>query len=82
MHFYADFKEGQGFRCHPCEILKGPFWDDELAESFYEIEFVNCIPGTIAEQQKICSVPIRYIFDTAIELVDLPRECYWKEELL
>ena len=77
MAYYADFRYGVGFRCHPCDILHGPFWDDLAGESFYTIRFTDVIEGTVDPSQMVVSVPAKHIFDTAIEVVDLPAECYW-----
>ena len=77
MPYYADFRKGVGFRCHACEIIRGPFWDDMAQDSFYEIEFKDVIEGTVSEGQYVCSVPVCHIFEEPIELVDLPKECYW-----
>ncbi len=81
MHWYADFSKGAGFRCHPCKILDGPFWDDMSECSFYTIQFTDVIEGTIDPSQMRTSVPTYHIFETPIELVDLPQNCYWGDEL-
>ena len=80
MKYYADYRYWVGYRCHPCRILDGPFWDDEAADWFYKIEFVDFYEGTIADEQLVCEVPAYHIFDHPIEFVDLPKRCYWGNE--
>lgn len=82
MSYYADFRIGVGFRCHPCEIVRGPYWDDLAEESFYTIRFKDVIEGTIHPSQMTTDVPMRHIFDNPIELVDLPQDCYWGDDLV
>lgn len=77
MPCYADYRYEVGFRCHPCEIISGPFWDSLSEIHYYKIKFTDVIEGTIAPEQMECDVPVHHIFDTPIELVDLPEECYW-----
>lgn len=77
MKYYADFKHDVGFRCHPCNVLESPFWDDLAMDTFCKIHFIEILEGTIDKSQIICCVPIKHIFDQPIELVDLPSECYW-----